>query len=489
VQWNGSDRNTLMPLIENEKIKPFRLVKYFTIISLLVIFVGALVLSFFNIHWARAMQLKKSEEYALVLVENLNHQVFLQFIIPIVLKFGKIELSNPDQFERMDTIVRSTLHSFKVDMVNIYDTNNTISYSFDKQLIGRRNMGGTGYEYAITGTPTSTLVQRGNFWEIPMGFPKESRLTTFAPIRAERQFLRISGPVLGVVEIVQDISEDYQTILHFQLLVIATCIVVMSILIGVLVIVVQRGEAIIQQRTQEQLSLKEKLAQSERLSSLGGMVAGISHEIRNPLGIIRSSAELLKKKVAQFDPSNSIPDIIVEESSRLNLIITDFLNFAKPRYPNRAACQLEDILEKNIVFIAPQIQDQGYIIVKDFAHDLPEIQADSDMLYQAFLNIFMNAIQAMPKGGKILVSIESADSIVNICIEDEGPGVPEELLERIWDPFFTTKEKGTGLGLGIVKNIIESHNGSIRVENRKEGLGVRVIIELPMPANDESTDQ
>jgi two-component system sensor histidine kinase HydH len=207
------------------------------------------------------------------------------------------------------------------------------------------------------------------------------------------------------------------------------------------------------------------------------------------LGIIRSSAELLKKKVAQFDPSNSIPDIIVEESSRLNLIITDFLNFAKPRYPHHAACQLEDILEKNIVFIAPQIQDQGYIIVKDFAHHLPEIQADSDMLYQAFLNIFMNAIQAMPKGGKILVSIESADSIVNICIEDEGPGVPEELLERIWDPFFTTKEKGTGLGLGIVKNIIESHNGRIRVENRKEGLGVRVIIELPMPANDESTDQ
>jgi signal transduction histidine kinase len=111
------------------------------------------------------------------------------------------------------------------------------------------------------------------------------------------------------------------------------------------------------------------------------------------------------------------------------------------------------------------------------------------MLYQAFLNIFMNAIQAMPKGGKILVSIESADSIVNICIEDEGPGVPEDLLERIWDPFFTTKEKGTGLGLGIVKNIIESHNGSIRVENLKEGLGVRVIIELPMSANDESTDQ
>jgi two-component system, NtrC family, sensor histidine kinase HydH len=478
-----------MALTETDKIKPFRLVKFFTIISLLVIFIGALVLSFLNIHWARAMQLKKSEEYALVLVENLNHQVFLQFIIPVVLKFGKIELSNPDQFERMDTIVRSTLHSFKVDMVTIYDTNNTISYSFDKQLVGRKNMGGTGFEYALSGTPTSTLVQRGNFWEIPMGFPKESRLTTFAPIRAERQFLRISGPVLGVVEIVQDISEDYQTILSFQLLVIATCTAVMSILIGVLIYVVQRGEAIIQQRTQEQLSLKEKLAQSERLSSLGGMVAGISHEIRNPLGIIRSSAELLKKKVAQFDPSNSIPDIIVEESSRLNLIITDFLNFAKPRPPHRAVCRLEDILEKNIVFITPQIQDQGYIIVKNFTHHLPEIQADSDMLYQAFLNIFMNAIQAMPEGGKIQASIQSAGRIVTVCIEDEGSGVPEDMLERIWDPFFTTKEKGTGLGLGIVKNIIESHNGSIRVENRKEGPGAIVIIELPITNNGGSSDQ
>ena len=188
----------------------------------------------------------------------------------------------------------------------------------------------------------------------------------------------------------------------------------------------------------------------------------------------------MKKKVAQFDPSNSIPEIIVEESSRLNLIITDFLNFAKPRLPQLAACRIDDILEKNIVFITPQIQDQGYIIVKHFAHHLPEIQADSDMLYQAFLNIFMNSIQAMPEGGKIQVSIQSAGRIVTVCIEDEGPGVPEDLLERIWDPFFTTKEKGTGLGLGIVKNIIESHNGSIRAENRKGELGVRVIIELPI---------
>lgn len=464
----------------SEKIKPFRLVKYFTIISLVVIFIGAIVLSFLNIHWARTLQLKKSEEFALVLVENLNHQIFLQFVIPVVLKYGKIELSNPDQFERMDTIVRSTLHSFKVEMVNIYDMNNTISYSFDKNQIGRKNMGGPGYEYAIYGTSTSSLFQRGSFLEIPLGFSRQSKLTTFAPLRAERQFLRISGPVLGVVEIVQDISEDYHTILNFQLLVIVTSTLVMCILIGILIYVVQRGEAIIQQRTKEQLSLKEKLSQAERLSSLGGMVAGISHEIRNPLGIISSSAELLKKKVMQFDPSNTIPDIIMEESSRLNNIITDFLNFAKPRLPNCVPCRIDEIIEKNIIFLTHQIQDQGYIIVKDFANQLPEINADQDMLYQAFLNIFMNAIQSMPKGGKIHVSVQSLNNIITTSIEDDGTGVPDELLEKIWNPFFTTKEKGTGLGLGIVSNIIKSHNGDIRVENRQEGSGVRVVIELPV---------
>ncbi len=469
-----------MTVLISEKIKPFRLVKYFTIISLVVIFFGAIVLSFLNIHWARTLQLKKSEEFALVLVENLNHQIFLQFVIPVVLKYGKIELSNPEQFERMDTIVRSTLHSFKVEMLNIYDMNNTISYSFDKNQIGKKNMGGPGYEYAIYGTSTSSLFQRGSFLEIPLGFSRQSKLTTFAPLRAERQYLRISGPVLGVVELVQDISEDYHTILNFQLLVIVTSTVVMCILIGILIYVVQRGEGIIQQRTQEHLTLKEKLSQAERLSSLGGMIAGISHEIRNPLGIISSSAELLKKKVMQFDPSNTIPDIIMEESNRLNNIITDFLNFAKPRLPNCVPCRIDEIIEKNITFITHQIQDKGYIIIKDIASPLPEINADQDMLYQAFLNIFMNAIQSMPNGGKIHVRVQTLNNIVTTSIEDEGTGVPDELLEKIWDPFFTTKEKGTGLGLGIVSNIIKSHNGNIRIENRPEGRGLSVAVELPV---------
>jgi two-component system sensor histidine kinase HydH len=461
-----------------EKIKPFRLVKYFTFIGLIVIFLVTIILTVLNTHWVRSMQHKKSEDYARLLIENLNHQVFLQFIIPVGLMFGKIQLRDKDQYDRMDKVVRSTLHSFKVEDVNIYDMNNTVSYSFDTSLIGRKNVGGSGYQRALEGKTTSTLVQRGNFWEILLGFPKEVHLITFAPLRWEKPLSRISGPVLGVVEIVQDLSEDYQSIFRIQILVILSCTLLMGVLFVVLVFVVKRGENIIQKRALERLQLKERLSRAERLSALGEMAAGISHEIRNPLGIIRSSAELLKKKLNNVDPSNTIPEIIVEESTRLNNIITDFINYARPRSPNLSVCRVEEVVEKNLTFLDSQIKNQGYTIRTQFQNHLPEIMADSSMLYQSFLNILINAMQAMPEGGTISIEIGASDSVVRLFFDDQGPGIPAHVMDKIWDPFFTTKEKGTGLGLGIVKNIIESHGGSIQIMNLMPR-GTRVVVELP----------
>jgi signal transduction histidine kinase len=428
-----------------EKVKPFRLVKYFTFTSLTVIFIGTLLLSLLNTHLARTMQQKKSEEYAHLLIENLNHP----------------------------------LHSFKIDMVNIYDINNTISYSFDTSVIGKEDAGGKGYQDALSGKSTSKLFQRGNWFEILLGFSQHSKLITFAPLRAEQPLSRISGPVLGVVEIVQDLTEDYKAIFSFQIRIITTCTVVMGVLFLVLLFVVKRGEAIIEKRALERIRLKEQLSHSEHLSSLGEMVAGISHEIRNPLGIIMSSSELLKKKMSDYDPSNPIPSIIIEESSRLNNIITDFLNFAKPRTPHLISCKIEDIIEKNITFLASQTKGEGYTIDKHYDNKLPEITADPDMLYQAFLNILINAMQAMPQGGKINVQICSNDNAVEIIFEDHGEGIAEDILEKIWDPFFTTKSKGTGLGLGIVKNIIESHGGSVQINNRSQS-GARVTVKIPV---------
>ena len=465
--------------VPEEKIKPFRLVKYFTFTGLVVIFLVTLILTILNTHWVKSMQRKKAEDYAHALIENLNHQVFIQFILPVGMKFGRVQLRNPDQLERMDNVVRSTLYSFKVEDLNIYSMNNTISYSFDEGRIGVVAVGGTALEQAKVGKSTSKLVRRGGFLEILLGIPKEVQLVTFAPLRWEEPLGRITDTVLGVVEIVQDLSEDYQTIFRIQILVVITCTVLMGALFVVLLFVVKRGEAIIEQRAEERLRLKEQLGRAERLSAMGEMAAGISHEIRNPLGIIRSSAELLKKKVAKIDPTSAIPDIIIEEATRLNGIITDFINFARPRSPKFSPCRVEDVLEKNLAFLAAPIAEKGYTIRKAFQDPLPEIMADAPMLHQSFLNLFINAMQAMPEGGEIGIRLNADGGSVTIQIEDEGRGIPGDLLEKVWDPFFTTKDKGTGLGLGIVKNIIESHGGSIGIANR-DPRGARVIVTLPV---------
>jgi len=465
--------------IPAEKTKPFRLVKYFTLSSLVVIFVGTLVLSAFDTHLARRMQLQKSEEYAELLIENLNHQIFLQFILPAVLKYNRIQLSNPEQYNRLDHVVRSTLHSFKVDMVNIYDMQSTISYSFNKDIVGRKDIRSSGYKEAIEGKISSRLVQRGNFFEIMLGYPKDSHLITISPLRAEKQVSRLSGPVLGAIEIKLDLTEEYKTIFNFQIRVIITSAIVMIALFLVLLLIVKNGEAIIERRALERLRLKEQLNRAEHLSSLGEMVAAVSHEIRNPLGIILSSTELMQKKLDADDPANTLTGIIMEEVGRLNTIITDFLNFARPRTPNLSPCRVDRILDKNFTFLEPQIQSRGYTIERQFADTLPEIHADADMLYQAFLNILINAMQAMSDDGRIHVMVDSRDNMVKVSITDTGPGISEDIKEKIWDPFFTTKDKGTGLGLGIVKNIVKSHSGRITTENIPEG-GTCVAIELPV---------
>lgn len=256
----------------------------------------------------------------------------------------------------------------------------------------------------------------------------------------------------------------------------------MGLLLLTLIFVVKRGEGIIEKRAIERLRLKDQLAKSKHLSTLGEMVAGVSHEIRNPLGIISSSAELLKKRMEPHNALNAIADIIVTESRRLNDIITDFLNYARPKTPNRSPCAIAQVLTKNIHFLEPQMAPKGYVINTRFDENVPDIMADGDMLYQAFLNLLINGMQAMPNGGSLTVAVGRKDQVVWVVIDDEGHGVPRQVMEKIWDPFFTTKEKGTGLGLGIVKNIIEAHGGTIRIGNRKE-TGARVTVTFPLHAS------
>ncbi len=469
----------MQKLDDLQGIKSFRLVKFFTFSSLVIMFAATITISALNAHWVRNILLEKSKEYASLLVENLNHQIISRFMLPVLVRYREIRLREKEQFLLMDKVVRSTLHSFNVEMVTFYDENNIISYSFDQTRIGQKNAGGVHYEKAMKQEATSRLLQQGSFLELLFWFPQETKIITFAPLRADKQISPdLADRVLGVVEIVRDVSDDYKKVFKLQGLIVGSCFIIMGILFIVLRFVVKHGEKILEKRADERLKLEEKLRQAEHLSAIGEMTAGVSHEIRNPLGIIKSSAQLLKKKMAKLDATSTIPDIIVEESARLDNIITDFLDFAKPKIPDLHPCRIEEIIEKNIAYLSPRIEDHNFNIIKEISERLPEIMADSAMLHQAFLNIFINAFQSLKNNGCLTIRIKYDSGSIIINFIDNGEGIPEQVLKKIWTPFFTTKDTGTGLGLGIVKNMIEAHNGTIAITNT-ETRGANVEIRLP----------
>jgi len=426
----------------SQTIKPFRLVKFFTFSSLIIMLAATIVISALNAHWVKNILLEKSEEYASLLVENLNHQIISRFMLPVLIKHGKVRLREKEQFLLMDKVVRSTLHSFNVEMVTIYDEKNIISYSYDKTKMGQKNAGGVHYEKAMNKEATSRLLQQGSFLELLFWFPKETKIITFAPLRAEKQVSpALAGPVLGVVEIIRDVSDDYKKIFKLQGLIIGSCVIVMGLLFLLLRFVVKHGEKIIE--------------------------------------IIKSSAQLLKTKMAKLDATSPIPDIIVEESGRLDNIITDFLDFAKPKIPDLHPCRIKDVIEKNLAYITPQMEKNNFYITKKISPGIPEIMGDSTMLYQAFLNILLNAFQAIEENGFITIEAKYDAGSVVLNFIDNGQGIKKDILKKIWTPFFTSKDSGTGLGLGIVKNIIEAHKGTITICNAKPA-GTNVEIKLPV---------
>jgi signal transduction histidine kinase len=466
------------------KIVPFTLVKYFTLTSFLLMFVGTLALSTFHTHLVRKIILKKSKEYAGVLVENLNHQIFLQFILPVYLDQGKIQLSKETQFKRMDKVVRATLHSFDIKLVNIYDLSNVISYSFNPEIIGEKNLGGEGYKKAVNGKMTSSLNQTGSFFQQLVRYPEIARITTFAPLRIERPGSKLAtGPILGVMEIVQDVSKDYKRIFRLQLLVILTTTTVMTILFLILRQIVKNGEEIIMEKNRERLKLREELDRARHLSSIGEMTAIISHEIKNPLGIIRSSAEHLSKKLTEVNQPDTFAKIIIEESGRMNQIINDFLSYAKPGEPLLNPCSINEILKKNINFLEHELSKKNCSVTLNLDKKIPKSFADENKLYQSFLNILINSMQAMPLGGEIYISTELKNNEIQIEIKDNGPGIPENIIKNVKDPFFTTKTDGSGLGLGIVEQTVKNHKGKFIIENSSSG-GAKIIIKLPINKGD-----
>lgn len=466
-----------------EGVKPFRLVKQLSMSSLVVILACTFVLSSFISQRAKSILLHKSEQYALLIAENLNHQVFFQFTLPTLITDGEIRLSRASQYSRLDKVVQNTIHGFSVMRVNIYDPKQVLTYSTEPEKVGTKGNLGPSFQRALNEESVSHLVGAGSSF---LGFDWDGgsrELKTYLPMWEERPMSWKRGKVLGVFEIVQDVSSDYEIIRRFQIIVVVSFIVFVGILLSTIFLVATRAEGAIEARALEQKRLEEKLHQAERLAALGEMVAGVSHEIRNPLGIIRSTAELLYGRI-ENERQKRLSSVIVEEATRLNDILTEFLDFARPKALRVSTCKLEEILDRNLEVMEAELQKHSIEVERDYGAGAYTLEADTDLLYRAFVNLLSNALQAMPEGGRLgirtaLLNGTSGPPQIELKLCDSGHGISEDLLKKIFNPFFTTREKGTGLGLAIVRSIIDSHHGDIELESR-ENLGTTAIIRLPL---------
>jgi two-component system sensor histidine kinase HydH len=224
-----------------------------------------------------------------------------------------------------------------------------------------------------------------------------------------------------------------------------------------------------------------QVRRAERLAALGQLTAGLAHELRNPLGAIRGSAELLARNVAAENAvAREMAALIAGEVDRTNALVTRFLEFARPSPLHFAAADLHGVIQEawNRVRRALPPGEARYRFEVDFAAGLQTFSFDSEMMERAFFNLFLNAVQAMPEGGTVRVATACRGGMIEVEVADSGPGIAPENCESIFNPFFTTKRDGVGLGLAIVSKIVAEHGGKITVSS-EAGRGAAFKISLP----------
>jgi len=234
--------------------------------------------------------------------------------------------------------------------------------------------------------------------------------------------------------------------------------------------------------------LEAQLRRRDRLHALGEVAMGLAHEIRNPLGIIKTATQLLHRRADLPETDKRHLEYVISEVSRINDLITEFLDFAKPSAPLRTVQAARPVVEEILGFCGPELSTHNIDAHIDDQAPGATIYADAKQLKQACLNLILNAIDAMPEGGRLTLGIRSVNGNTVISIADTGEGIPSDMIERIFTPFVTTKASGTGLGLAKVFSIMESHDGSIECVSEKDA-GATFSLYIPAQGADDGDDE
>ncbi len=229
----------------------------------------------------------------------------------------------------------------------------------------------------------------------------------------------------------------------------------------------------------DEVEVRERLRQSEKLAALGKLSAGLAHELRNPLNTISMLMYAMGQDLPAQGSCTADLRIVQGELRRMSLLIEQFLEFARPRPPHFQRERLDEIMEETLLLIGPEARTRGVTIHKEWEKALPLVWVDGAQIKQVFLNLLLNALQAMTKAGALTVRLHVSGGSLLTSITDEGEGIPSNVRANLFEPFFSTKAGGTGLGLSISQRIIEGHNGRLRLFSQPN-VGTTAVVRLPL---------
>jgi len=249
---------------------------------------------------------------------------------------------------------------------------------------------------------------------------------------------------------------------------VAILIPVLALLLGAAL--AAAATVVLLRRSQDRREAGDRVRREEELSALvGTMAAGIAHEIRNPLSTLRMNLQLLREDwenpiTEREQKGRKRIDVLLRETERMETVVSDFVRFAAGHALRLEPTNLNALTAELLDFLAPQAERSHIRLIREFARDLPTVEVDPNLIRQAILNLLVNAQQVLPTGGEIRIRTVENGQYVKLAVADNGPGIPGEHREKIFNLYFSTKPGGTGLGLPMVKKIVEEHHGKIEVE-------------------------
>ncbi|HLZ19086.1 MAG TPA: ATP-binding protein, partial [Smithellaceae bacterium] len=246
------------------------------------------------------------------------------------------------------------------------------------------------------------------------------------------------------------------------------------------------GKILLARNVTDVRRMETEVAKSRHLNAIGSLAAGVAHEIRNPLSSIKGFAVYFKGRLAGNPEDEETADIMIAETERLNRVISQLIEFARPMELKKEPVALDELARQTLLLVAADARNKSVATEVQAASNLPPAWADPDKIKQVLLNIYLNALAAMPEGGKLTVTFAAENDFLEISVSDTGEGIEEENLPRIYDPYFTSKPAGTGLGLAVVQKIMEAHGGSVKIESKVKA-GTTVTLRFVSVAAERKT--